>query len=78
MRRSLSEWWDTVKTVFSSSNNQVKTEIVCRDYSEDDECLGDLVDDDPYEGKTVLVSPCPVNARKDRAGKCRKILKSRS
>ncbi|KAL7020690.1 hypothetical protein ACKWTF_011610 [Chironomus riparius] len=80
MRRSLGEWWNTVKTILSSNSNQVKTEIVCMDYSEDDKCLGDLVDDDPYEGKTVFIAPngCPKNAKKDRAGRCRKILKSRN
>jgi len=79
-RRSLGEWWNTVKVVFSSSNSQVKPETECMDYSADFDCLGDLVDDDLYETKTVFISPtgCPPNAKKDRAGRCRKILKSRN
>lgn len=76
-RRSF-EWWDTLKDIMSSNNNQVKPEIECVDYSQDDDCLGDLVEHDPFERKTVLTAPCPANSKKDRAGRCRTVLKSRS
>jgi hypothetical protein len=77
-RRSVSDWWNTIKDVFSTQSNQVKPEIECLDYSADLDCLGDLVDDELYEKKTVFVSGCPAGAKKDKIGRCRKILKSRN